>query len=152
MLSPVRFNVFSLFKSVEQKFWNYFNLVLVYKKACDILYIWYGFNIWFWTSVGRLGWAANLFIAPPTPLQRFVPWDLAKKWYLASIPKSFPCISKFKVFLVFILNWGTIAGINYAFIEGVSFLGVIIDKGFQECINSSNIMSHITADTWMRHQ
>ena len=59
------------------------------------------------------------------------------------------------------LNCGTIAEVNYAFIEGVSCFGVIIDKAFQECINSNNcnsmtvsividsnsIISHIIANT-----
>ena len=60
------------------------------------------------------------------------------------------------------LNCGTIAEVNYAFIKGVFCFGVIIDKAFQECINSNNcnsiivaivrdsnsIISHFIADTF----
>ena len=52
-----------------------------------------------------------------------------------------------KVLIVFILGWGNITKITCAFKKKISCFDVIIYKGFQQCIDSNSIMSHMIADT-----
>ena len=51
-----------------------------------------------------------------------------------------------KILIVFVLDWGAINKTTYAFKKRISYFDVIIYNGFQECIDSSSIMSHMIAE------
>ena len=136
---PVTFNLFSLLNCVEQKFWNFFNLVFVYKKASDIVNVTLSKTLYLvWIKHLIINFPCKVYVScksiysSSNSITEILMMTCGKEVVLSFHSKIFPVHEQiWKVLVVFILNWGTIAEVNYAFIEGISCFWVIIDKDFQ---------------------